>query len=207
MAETRFFIPRLPAGNNNILDLINNLLIPNLNKALQEVELVENRATGQGGNTAKISSNLDMSGQRVTNAHRSEAPDDCVTRRELQELGIYNPNPGRDLEVNKLTVKNKLTLRGAPVINKPEVKALIDTTIGIEVPTISDGQSIDLEDISGVDGKTKGTLLFGAGPSNKARPVRVNTGGAVVLEDPRTSEQLERVIYLLEELLNKFGSE
>ena len=207
MPINRFYISRLPEGSQDLFSIINNLLIPNLNRVFEDIERIESRVTGQEGNTATIHSVLDMQGQRVTNAARSAGPDDYVTRRELQELGIYNPNPGRSLQVKQLNVQTTLTLGGQVVPTVQQVYSLINQLIGLEVPAIRDGQNVDFADIDGTLGETRGILLFGVGPNNKARLIRVNSGGAIVSEDPKTAELIELLLQVLHKLNRLIGED
>ncbi len=177
-----------------------NIRLRQLNRLVGEVEVLQNTVQGLNEATPKFSNDIDLQNHRVLNALRSKGPDQYVTRRELQELGIYNPNPARLLEVDNLNVKNKLTVGGVAVATLSTVLNLITQNIGLEVATINDGNNVDLEDSGGTAGTTSGTLLFGVGPGGKARPVRVNAGGALVQEDPRTAELLELLLEAIERL-------
>ena len=184
-----------------------NIRLRQLNRLVGEVETLQNTIQGINDASPKFSNDVDLQNHRMLNALRSKGPDQYVTRRELQELGIYNPNPARLLEVDNLNVKNKLTVGGATVVTTTTVLNLLTQIIGAEVATIRDGDDIDLEDSGGTSGLTSGTLLFGLGPGGKARPIHVNAGGAIVQEDPRTVELLELLLEAIERLNSNFGED
>jgi hypothetical protein len=177
--------------------------IVELNEALRRIELLESQLRGEDGFIATISSYLDMSGHRITKGARSKAPDDFVIRRELEEAfpGLFSP--ARSIRVTKkLEAEKGMTIPGAgggstAILTEDEINALITAQLGGAVATVGDGQPIDTEDLDGTDGATKGTLLFGLGPENKARLIRVTPAGELVSRNPVLEELLMQVIAAL----------
>jgi hypothetical protein len=81
-------------------------------------------------------------------------------------------------------------------VSEEQIALLIARELEKEVATIRDGSTVDLEDIDGEVGSTRGTLLFATTVENgivKARPLRIGTYG-VQFSDGRTQELLELVL-------------
>ena len=216
MPRNKLEIRPLRHGINSVEDLVQeiNQKMIEINESFQKLELLESQVRGEDGFTAQISSNLNMSSKRITNGARSKSPDDFVIRRELEELlpGLFSP--GRPIEVNsQLNIKKGISIGGSGgsssnVLNEGDVVNLINSAIGDNVPTIKDGQVVDLEDTDGTDGSTTGTLLFATTVDNgvvKARPVRITPAGDILTSNPRLEELIESLNSNIDRLIDRLS--
>lgn len=97
MAGEEYYVPQVDGDSiESVRDSINESL-SELNTILRTIETRQAQIAGERGFTPKFSNHVNMQGYRVTNAGRSRRPEDLVTRRELQDQGLYQPNPGRAL--------------------------------------------------------------------------------------------------------------
>lgn len=160
-----------------------NWRIDEFNRALHEVELEVSKIEGYDSNTPQFFNDVSLQGlYRIKNVMRSKDPQDVVTRRELQELGLF------DLP----DVSSFATIS--------DVENAISGAIDSNVATSSSGDIVDVEDAAGVNGSTDGTLSM-AVDEGKAQFLRM-VQGELVVRDTEIRTLLELI---LEELrsLNK----
>lgn len=67
------------------------LSLEELNNALSRVRRKIGELEGTDGLEVKPSNNIRLNGRRVRGAGPSRHPNDYVTRRELERLGVYTP--------------------------------------------------------------------------------------------------------------------
>lgn len=178
--------------------------IRDLNVILEDVSYKLNQIRGLSSLTPEFFNHLDVGGKRVTNGSRSQKPTDFVIRKELEDAGIFNPNPARTLDVKRpIKADGGISIGGSLVLTEEEITNLIIDLLGENVAVIQDGEVIDLQDYDGTTGTTQGTLIFGATleDGTRARLVRVNPAGDMLVADPSTREQLSTITHLLEKLI------
>jgi len=192
-----------------------NEKIVEINEALSYLELLESKLRGEDGNLVTFSNNIDMQGHRITNTSRSNGQDDVITRREIIERGLFQSQPGKPIFTDTsivLTGGATITIPpatgGNQAVTLDQVLALIAALIEEEIPTVRDGSSVDLNDIDGAVGSTKGFLSFaalGENGSTKAEPIRVGPAG-IYASDGRAQELLELTIGILTSIDDKITS-
>ena len=183
-----------------------NEKIVEINEALSYLELLESKLRGEDGNLVTFSNNIDMQGNRITNAARSNGQDDAITRREIIERGFFQTQPGKAVTSDKsivLTGGATITIppatSGNQAVTLAQVLALINTAVEQAAGQVRDGTEISLQGSDGVIGTTKGSLVFGTKDEDgteKAKPIRVGPSG-IQASDGKAQELLELTIDVL----------
>lgn len=178
-----------------------NSRIDEFNRVLQELELEHAKSRGDDGNTPFFNSALSLKGYRINNVGRSKDPQDVVTRRELEEVGILGSRAGGITLTGDLTVDGTITVDGptgggSEVTTGSDVDSAIAVALEAEVAASRDGEVFDREDAAGVNGVTAGTVFMGVDGTGKIRPAETHDG-QIYVRDPEVVTLLQ---LLLEEV-------
>lgn len=190
-----------PVGDVQMLVQLVNRQIDSINHSLQDIELELAKLAGFDGRQPTFYNDINMQNLQVTNVRRSKDPQDVVTRRELEELGILG---GLD-EAMRLTVdviiEGDLSVLGgggggSSVVTTDDLDDVVDGAIEDNVATSVDGDLFVREDAAGVNGTTQGTVAMGVDGQGKVRPVELREGQLPVYD----SELRELIKVLIEEV-------
>lgn len=161
-----------------------NWRIDEFNRALHEVELEVSKIEGYDNNTPTFFNDVSLQGlYRIKNVVRSKDPQDVVTRRELQELGLFDRDGDSDF------------------VTASELEDAIAEALDVNVATSSSGDIVDVEDAAGVNGTTEGTLSMGI-DNGKAQFLRL-INGELIVQDPEIRTLLELILVELRNLRNE----
>lgn len=175
---------RVPIITEPVMDMqmmvqLVNFRIDELNRALHEVELEISKIEGLDNNTPTFYHDVNLQGlYRIKNVMRSKDPQDVVTRRELEELGLFNLDDSSSFATTE------------------DLESAISGAIDTSVATSVDGQIFVREDAVGVNGTTAGTIAMGVDGQGKARPIEIREGQLPVYD----SELRELIKMLIEEV-------
>ena len=200
-------IPTITGPVDNVEEVVDNInmVIDEINRALQEIELAQSKLEGTDNHTPTFQSAPNLNNFRVTNVARSRDPQDVVTRRELEEIGILGSRR------NGLSLSGDITVDGNVFITGPteggsnavptitQVSTLITTNIEANVPSTSDGNLWVREDAAGIDGSTQGTVAMGVDGNGKARPIEIRNG-ELPIQDSEVRYLLACILEQLEKL-------
>lgn len=195
-------ITEFPQDINEVVDLV-NARIDELNRVFTELEVAQEQSKGERSFVPKFQNNLDINQFRLKNVARSRDPQDVVTRRELEEIGILGSRAGGILLSGDLTVDGTITMTGgsaggSEIATSQSVENTVTATVSANVATARDGQLWVREDAAGVDGTTEGTTAMAVDGSGKQRPLEIRNGGLAV----DTSELSTLLLLLIEEVRN-----
>lgn len=175
-----------PINDVDMLMQAVNFRIDEFNRALHEVELEISKLEGFDSNTPTFYNNVSLQNlYRIQNVVRSKDPNDVVIRKELQELKL------EILEENE----------AADFITVEDAENLVSGAIDTNVATSVSGEIIVVEDASGEDGTTAGTLSM-AYDNGKAQFLRM-IDGELVVQDPEIRTLLELILEELRNLRNE----
>lgn len=209
MAQRLARIPIITEPVNDIGMVVEsiNYRIDEINRVLQELELDQAKQKGDDSNVPKLNNNLDLQNFKLLNVARSRNPQDVVTRRELEEIGILGSRSNSIELTGDLTVNGTVTVNGPQgaggdftVITQAQVEALISAALGTEVATTRDGSFWSREAASGVDGDS-GTVAMGVDGQGKARPLELRDG-ELPIQDMEVRTLLALILEQLEKLNN-----
>lgn len=169
-----------------LIDLVNKR-IDEVNRAFLDVELTQAKLEGHDTNNPKFFNDLQLQNHRITGVGRSREPQDVVTRRELEELGILG-NRGDGVHITgDLVVDGTITVLGGgdgadEVTTNDDVDDAIDEAIEDNVATSVDGDLWVRENAAGINGSTTGTVAMGVDGTGKVRPVELREGQIPVVD-------------------------
>lgn len=181
-----------------------NARIAELNDIFADLEKAEAITRGSGGQKTLYDSNIDASNFRVTNVATSVDPQDVVTRKELDALGLL-PDTTGEMNIKVPVHFTQRVSTEAPTINDGNSFATISDVLYLiqqetPVATSRDGQPVTVEDATGIDGITEGTLAMARdAQSGKARMLKVIDDNLQV-ESPAMAALLEMLIRETQEL-------
>jgi len=184
-------IPIITENVNDILALVDsvNSRIDEINRVLQELEVEHSKAEGKDANMPKFFNNLNLQNHKLVNVARSKDPQDVVTRRELEELGLLGNRADGIKLSQSLTVDGSVTVTnsggggGAELATNSSVFTTVTNIIGETVATSVSGTVITTEDIAGTNGTTAGTLAMAREGNNKAEFLQLRNG-ELITSDP-----------------------
>lgn len=185
-----------------------NFRIDEINRIFQEVELEQAKTSGNDSNIPKFNNNLNLQNNKITNVGRSSDPQDVVTRKELEEIGILGSRTGQIQISGDLAVDGTVTVLGggtgsAEVTTNYGVESFISTALDENVATSKSGDIIVEEDAAGINGSTSGTLAMGREGNKKAEFLQLRNG-ELIIQDPAVRALLEILIEEIRGLKNGF---
>jgi hypothetical protein len=190
-----------PAMDMQMLVQLVNFRIDEFNRALYEVELEIAKLEGLNDYEPTFHNHMNMQNLRIKNVARSREPQDVVTRRELEEIGLFgNLEDAIRLTVD-LIVDGDLIVTGgsgggSSVVTNDDLEETVDEAIENNVATSVDGDLFVREDAAGINGTTPGTVAMGVDGEGKVRPVELREGQLPVYD----SELRELIKILIEEV-------
>lgn len=198
---------RIPIITEPLLDQVMvveaiNARISEINRVFEQLELEQSKLEGTDNNVPVFRNNINLNNNRVTGAARSKDPQDCVTRRELEEIGILGNRADGINITGDLTVDGSITVTGgsggsSEIPTSDSIVDLIDDAIGAELATSNDGEVWAREDAAGVNG-SQGTVSMGVDGSGKARPVELRNGELAVQD-----HEIHTLLHILIEEVRK----
>lgn len=168
-----------PIADLEMLRQLVNFRIDEFNRALHDVELEISKLEGYDNQTPTFHHDMSLQGlYRIKNVMRSKDPQDVVTRRELEELGLFDLADTSGLATTE------------------DLQNAISGAIDENVATSVDGTLFVREDAAGVNGSTSGTIAMGVDGQGKVRPIEIREGQLPVYD----SELRELIKMLIEEV-------
>lgn len=180
--------------------------INEVNNVFTELETAEAITRGSGGQRTIYNSDLDIGNNRLTNVSPSRRPQDAVTRKELDAVGLL-PDTTGELQIQAPVSFNERVYSNAPTSNDGQSFATINDVIGLitlalegNVAVSRDGDAVTIEDASGANGQTDGTLFMARdGATGKARMLKV-INDELVVQSPDVTTLLEILIHEVRKL-------
>ena len=177
----------------SLLEALNPILAE-INSVLSELSTAEAETRGDDGRTPQFRANIDMDGNRITNASRSRDPEDGVIRQELMDLGLLGDPTG--ISLNNVTLGPNVSVPGVgggsnEIANASGVAEAIAALEGT-IPVAVEGQEIDGRDFGRV-GTTQGTILMARGNDGRVQILQ-SDNGRLLFDNELIADLLLRIL-------------